>query len=92
MRICRCTAQSSINGQVAASAVSETVFVLSRGKIETHLGEEHGENGQTDPVDDAGKLECIINCREKTEEHIFKKRFLFLFKKCVCERLPAAKR
>lgn len=72
-RICRRTslaphtAQRSINRQAAASAVSETVFVLSEGKIEAHLGEEHRENGQADPVDDAGKLEGIINCGNKTE-------------------------
>lgn len=73
MRIYRCTslathtAQHSINRQPAASAVSETVFVMSKKKMETHLNEEHRENRQADPVDDAGKLECVINCRNKTE-------------------------
>lgn len=42
--------------------------MLSEGKIETHLGEEHREDSQADPVDDAGKLECIVNCRNKTED------------------------
>lgn len=37
---------------------------------ETHLGEEHRENSQADPVDDAGKLECIVNCRDETEQLI----------------------
>lgn len=81
MRMCQCpllaphTAQRSINRQAAASAVSETVFVLSWGweereGAETHLSEEHGEDGQADPVDDAGKLECIINCGDKTESFV----------------------
>lgn len=60
------TAGRSSNGQAAASAVSETVSVWSeKGKRETHLGEEHGKDGQADPVDDAGELECIVNCRQK---------------------------
>lgn len=75
MRICRCTslaphtAQHSSNGQAAASAVSENVFVLSEGKVETHLSEEHRENSQAEPVDDASKLECIINCKGKKQNN-----------------------
>lgn len=35
---------------------------------ETHLGEEHGEDSQADPVDDAGELRRIINCRDEAEQ------------------------
>lgn len=32
---------------------------------ETHLSEEDGEDGQADPVDDAGELECVVDWRSK---------------------------
>lgn len=38
-----------------------------RGEGETHLSEEHRKDSQADPVDDTGKLEGIINCKERKE-------------------------
>lgn len=38
------------------------------GGAETHLSEEHREDSQADPVNDAGKLEGIVNCNEQTKE------------------------
>lgn len=40
--------------------------MLGEGKTAAHLGEKHRENSQADPVDNAGELECIINCRNKS--------------------------
>lgn len=65
------TAPRSINRQAAASAVSETDHVSDEGgeEGETHLGEEDGEDGQADPVDDAGKLECVVDWRSKNKKY-----------------------
>lgn len=43
----------------------------------TDLSEEHRQDGQADPVDDAGKLECIIDCGERKQRT---KSLVFLLK------------
>lgn len=66
---------------------------LGEGKI-THLCKEHRENSQADPVDDAGKLECIIDCRNKgrTTDYLLgiyaAIRFLFLIAATCCVMWP----
>lgn len=64
MRICRCAKLAGILHHVALIDRLLHQLRADGGEI-THLCEEHRENSQADPVDDAGKLERITDCNDK---------------------------
>lgn len=64
MRICRCAKLAGILHRVALIDRLLHQLRADEGEI-THLCEEHRENSQADPVDDAGKLERITDCNDK---------------------------
>lgn len=71
MRICRC---AGLAGMLRHGALIDRLLHqlrVSEGKI-THLCKEDRENSQADPVDDAGKLESITDCRDKEKTTVVK--------------------
>lgn len=69
MRICRCVKLAGILHHVALIDRLLHQLRASEGKI-THLCEEHREDSQADPVDDAGKLERITDCSDERNNSI----------------------